>query len=176
MAFKERLGAAIEPKPAEKIDVRLETSKGCHKVFDLAVRRGFAGFKVTLNAQSGEEGQHHLRNCGRSHPGFLGLDIHGEKTLQQRPILRHDSISLIRKDSELPHRIDGKTPLLFSLVKGTILEKSLDVFPAKRLLGEKTSLLLALKVVPQASYKEIFLVSELGVQPDLFTPVARSSS
>src|SRR6266516_8035891 len=120
MAFKERLGAAIEPKPAEKIDVRLETSKGCHKVFDLAVRRGFAGFKVTLNAQSGEEGQHHLRNCGRSHPGFLGLDIHGEKTLQQRPILRHDSISLIRKDSELPHRIDGKTPLLFSLVKGTI--------------------------------------------------------
>ncbi len=52
--------------------------------------------------------------------GFLGLDIHGEKTLQQRPILRHDSISLIRKDSELPHRIDGKTPLLFSLVKGTI--------------------------------------------------------
>jgi hypothetical protein len=38
---------------AEATAVRLGTSKGCHKVFDLAVRRGFAGFKVTLDAQSG---------------------------------------------------------------------------------------------------------------------------
>ena len=30
--------------------VRLETSKGCHKVVDLAGRRGFAGFEVALNA------------------------------------------------------------------------------------------------------------------------------
>jgi hypothetical protein len=43
--------------------VRLETAKGRHKVYDLAGGRGFAGFKVALNAQSGEEGQHHLRNC-----------------------------------------------------------------------------------------------------------------
>jgi hypothetical protein len=28
----------------------LETAKGCHKVFDLAGRRGFAGFEVALNA------------------------------------------------------------------------------------------------------------------------------
>jgi hypothetical protein len=32
------------------IRVRLEASKGCHKVLDLAGRRGFAGFKVALNA------------------------------------------------------------------------------------------------------------------------------
>ena len=66
---------------AEKIDVRLETAKGCHKVFDLAVRRGFAGFKVTLNAQSGEEGKHHLGNCRSSHLRLLRLDVHGKKTL-----------------------------------------------------------------------------------------------
>jgi hypothetical protein len=29
--------------------VRLETAKGCHKVFDLADRRGFAEFEVALN-------------------------------------------------------------------------------------------------------------------------------
>jgi hypothetical protein len=32
------------------IRVRLEASKGCHKVLDLAGRRGFAGLKVALNA------------------------------------------------------------------------------------------------------------------------------
>jgi hypothetical protein len=26
--------------------------------------------------------KHHLRNCGRSHPGLFGLDIHGEKALK----------------------------------------------------------------------------------------------
>jgi hypothetical protein len=46
-----------------------------------------------------------------------------------------------------------------------MLKKHLDVLPAKRLSGKKSSLLLALEVVPQARYKEIFLVSELGVQP-----------
>src|ERR1700730_4736563 len=30
--------------------VRLETAKGCHKVFDLAGRGGFAGFEGALNA------------------------------------------------------------------------------------------------------------------------------
>jgi hypothetical protein len=74
-------------------------------------------------------------------------------------------VSLIRKDSELPHRVDGKTSLLFALTKRTILEKSLDVPPSKRLLGEKPSLLLALKIVPKARYKKIFLVSELRIQP-----------
>ena len=60
----------------------LEAAKGCHKVLDLAARRGFAGFKVALNAQSGEEGQHHLGNRGGSHPGLFGLDVHGEEVLQ----------------------------------------------------------------------------------------------
>jgi hypothetical protein len=55
--------------------------------------------------------------------------------------------------------------LLFPLVKRAILEKSLDVLPAKRLLGQKSPLPLALKIVPKARYKEIFLVSELGIQP-----------
>src|SRR5580692_8031963 len=127
---------------AEKMAVRLETSKGCHKVFDLAGRRGFAGFKVTLDAQSGEEGQHHFGNCRRSHLGFFCLDIHGEKALQQRPILCHDPISLGRKDRELPHGIDGKASLPFPLVERTMLKKSLDVLPAKRLSGKKSSLLL----------------------------------
>jgi hypothetical protein len=74
-------------------------------------------------------------------------------------------VRVIRKDSELSHGVDGKTSLLFPPVKGTILEKGLDVLPAKRLLGEKPSLLLALEIVPKARYKKIFLVSELGIQP-----------
>src|SRR5580692_10890808 len=152
---------------AEKMAVRLETSKGCHKVFDLAGRRGFAGFKVTFNAQSGEEGQHHLGNCRSSYPGLFCLDIHGEKALQQRPILYHDSISLIWKNRELPHGIDGKAPLLFPFVERTILKKSLDVLPAKGLSGEKSSLLLALKIVAKARNKKIILVSELGIEPGL---------
>jgi hypothetical protein len=61
--------------------VRLEASKGCHKIIDLAGRRVFTGFEVALNAQSGEEGQHHLGNCGRSHLGLFGFDVHGEKAL-----------------------------------------------------------------------------------------------
>src|SRR5580704_7529187 len=61
---------------------RLETAKSNHKVFDLAGRRGYAGLKVTLNAQSGEEGKHHFGNCRRSHPGLFCSDIHGEKLLQ----------------------------------------------------------------------------------------------
>ena len=31
-------------------DARLETAKGCHKVLDLAGRRGSAGFEVAFNA------------------------------------------------------------------------------------------------------------------------------
>jgi hypothetical protein len=54
---------------------------------------------------------------------------------------------------------------MFSLVERAIFEKCLDVLPAKRLLGEKPSLLLALKIVPKARYKKIFLVSELRIQP-----------
>jgi hypothetical protein len=46
-----------------------------------------------------------------------------------------------------------------------MLKKILDVLPAKRLSGEKSSLLLAFKVVPKASNKKIFLVSELAIQP-----------
>jgi hypothetical protein len=55
--------------------------------------------------------------------------------------------------------------LLFPLVERTVLKKGLDVLPAKRLSGEKSSLLLALEVMPKARHKKIFLVSELGVQP-----------
>jgi hypothetical protein len=55
--------------------------------------------------------------------------------------------------------------LLFPLVERTILEKSLDVLPAKRLPGEKSPLLLALKIVPKARYKQIFLVSKLRIEP-----------
>src|SRR5580692_3153280 len=58
---------------------RLETANGCHKVIDIASRRCLTGFEVALNAQSGEEGQDHLRNCRRSHPGPFRLDIHSEK-------------------------------------------------------------------------------------------------
>src|ERR1700729_3993854 len=94
-------------------DARLETAKGCHKVLDLAGRRGLAGFEVTFNAQSGEEGEHHLGNCRSSHLWPFRLYVHGKKTLQQHPILRHDPISFIRKNSELSHGVDGKTSLLF---------------------------------------------------------------
>jgi hypothetical protein len=62
-------------------NVKLKTSKGCHKVVDLAVRRGLARFKVTLDTQSGEKGQHHLGNCGSSHLGLFGFDVHGKKAL-----------------------------------------------------------------------------------------------
>jgi hypothetical protein len=55
--------------------------------------------------------------------------------------------------------------LLFPLVEGSVLEKGLDVIPAERLLGEKPPLPLALKVVPKARYKKIFLVSEFRIQP-----------
>src|ERR1700739_165709 len=106
---------------------RLETAKGCHKVFDLAGRRGFTGFEVALNAQSGEEGQHHLRNRRGSHFRFFRLDVHGEKALQQLSISGHDAISLIWKNSELPHGVNGKASLLLPLIERTILEKGLDV-------------------------------------------------
>jgi hypothetical protein len=36
------------------------------------------------------------------------------------------------KDRELAHRVDRKAALLVSLVVGTMLEKSLNVVPAKR--------------------------------------------
>src|ERR1700686_556707 len=57
---------------------RLETAKGCHKVIDIAGRRRLTGFEVALNAQSGEEGQYHLRNCRGGHSGLFGLNVHGE--------------------------------------------------------------------------------------------------
>jgi hypothetical protein len=80
---------------------------------------------------------------------------------QKATDLRHNPISFIRKDNELPHRVDGKTSLLLPLVERPILEKSLDVAPAKRLLGKKSPLPLAFKIVPKAHDKKIFLVSEL---------------
>jgi hypothetical protein len=54
----DRLPDAIARCPGVEITARsrlrssrnLETAKGCHKVFDFAVRRGFAGFEVPLNA------------------------------------------------------------------------------------------------------------------------------
>jgi hypothetical protein len=55
--------------------------------------------------------------------------------------------------------------LLLSLVKRAILEKSLDVLPAKRLLGKKSPLPLALKVMPQARHEKIFLVAKLRIEP-----------
>jgi hypothetical protein len=170
LVWKRALPCSHEPKivpgqidDSTELIVRLESAKSGHKIFDLAGRRGFPGLEVTLNAQSGEEGQHHLRNSGRSHPGLFRLDIHGEKALQLRSILRHGVISLIRKDSELPHGTHGKTSLLFSLIERTILEKALDVVPTERLLREKTPLPLALKIVPKARHKKIFLVSELRI-------------
>jgi hypothetical protein len=37
--------------PTIPIDIlRLKTANGCHKGFDLAGRRGFAGFEIALNA------------------------------------------------------------------------------------------------------------------------------
>jgi hypothetical protein len=57
--------------------------------------------------------------------------------------------------------------LLFPFIERAMLKKSLDVLPAKRFSGEKSSLLLALKVVSQTRYKEIFLASELGIKPRL---------
>jgi hypothetical protein len=42
--------SCARPWPARVRDARLETAKSCHEVSDLAGRRGFAGFKVTLNA------------------------------------------------------------------------------------------------------------------------------
>ena len=97
--------------------------------------------------------------------GFSASMFMARRRCNSRPILRNDPISLIRKDSELPHRVDGKAPLLFPFIERTILKKRLDVFPAKRLSGKKSSFFLALKVVPKTRYKEIFLVPEFGVQP-----------
>jgi hypothetical protein len=74
-------------------------------------------------------------------------------------------MSFIRKDSELPHGVNGKTSLLLPLVERTILEKSLDVLPAQRLLGQKSPLPLALKIVPKARYEQIFLVTKLRIEP-----------
>jgi len=56
--------------------------EGLSQSFRSCGRRGFAGFEVALNAQSGKEGQYHLRNCGRSHLGLFRFDVHGEKALQ----------------------------------------------------------------------------------------------
>src|SRR5260370_40518840 len=87
-----------EGRPAPK---RSEASKDLHKTFNLAVRCGFAGFEIALNAQSGEEGQHHLRNRIGIHPGIHRLYIHGEKALQRRPVLCHDRMSFVRKNGKL---------------------------------------------------------------------------
>jgi hypothetical protein len=65
-----------------------------------------------------------------------------------------------------------KHPCCSPLIKRTILEKSLDVLPAKRLLGEEPSLLLALKIVPKARYKEIFPLGRLGETGDYSRLVA----
>jgi hypothetical protein len=43
-------GSGAAPKPTHVLIVRSETAKGCHEVFNLAGRRGFAGFEVMLNA------------------------------------------------------------------------------------------------------------------------------
>src|SRR6202043_804020 len=104
---------------------------------------------------------------GSSHLGHFGFNVHGEKALQQRSIFRYDPIGLIRKNGELSHGVHGETSLLLTLVERTILEKYLDVLPAQRLPGQKSSLPLALKIVAKARHKKIFLVSELGVQPRL---------
>jgi len=37
-------------RPSAADGLKSETAKGCHKVFDLAGRRGFAGFKIAFNA------------------------------------------------------------------------------------------------------------------------------
>jgi len=54
---------------------------------------------------------------------------------------------------------------MLPLVERTILEKSFDVLPAKRFLGKKSPPSLALKIVPKAGYKQIFLVSKLRIEP-----------
>jgi hypothetical protein len=72
---------------------------------------------------------------------------------------------LTGKNGEFPHRVDRKAAVPVLLVEGTMLEESLDVFPTKRLIGKKPPLLLGIKVVPKARYKQIFLVPELGIQP-----------
>jgi hypothetical protein len=99
--------------------------------------------------------------------GFSASIFIAEKALQLHPIFRHDLIRLIGKDSELPHRADGKASLLLAFIERAILKKSLDVLPPKRLSGEQSSLLLALEIMPKARHKKIFLVSEFGVQPRL---------
>ena len=142
----------------------LETSKGGHEVFDLAGGRGSAGFQIALNAKPRKKGQHYLRNGRGRHPGFLRFDIQREELQQQDSIPGNGPISLLRKDGKFPHRVDGEASLLLPLVKRTILEKRFDVLPAKGLFGEKSSLVLALKVAPKAGQKEIFFVSELGVE------------
>ena len=68
-----------EKRTSRNLLFELKIAEGCHKGLDLAGRRGIAGFQVALNAQSGEVGQHHFRNCRRSHLGFFGFDIHCEK-------------------------------------------------------------------------------------------------
>ena len=85
--------------------------------------------------------------------GFSASMFMARRRCKWGTILRHDPVSFIRKNRKLPHGIDGKAPLLFPLVERTILKKSLDVLPAKRLPGEKSSLFLAVQVVPQARYK-----------------------
>jgi len=124
------------------IESELEPAKGGHEISDLAGGRGVAGLQVALNAKPRKKGQHHLRNGRWGHPGFLRFDIQGEKLQQQHSILGNSFISLLWKDGKFPHRIDGKTSLLLSFVKGTILEKRFDVLPAKGLFGEKSSLVL----------------------------------
>ena len=135
----------------------LETAKSGHKVFDLAGRRGSAGFQIALNAKPRKKGQHYLRNGRWGHPGFLCFDIQGEKLQQQHSILGNSSISLLWKDGKFPHRVDGKTSLLLPFVEGTILEKRFNVLPANGLFGEKSSLVLALKVAAEGTPKRDLL-------------------
>ena len=114
----------------------LETAKSGHEVFDLAGRRGSAGFQIALNAKPRKKGQHHLRDGRWGHPGFLRFDIQREELQQQDSISGNGPVSLLRKDGKFPHRVDGETSLLFPLVKGTTFEKHFDVLPAKRFFGE----------------------------------------
>jgi hypothetical protein len=57
--------------------------------------------------------------------------------------------------------------LLFPVVEWAILEKHFDVLPAKGPFGEKPPLVLALKIVPKARQKKIFLVAKLRIKPRL---------
>ena len=52
--------------------------------------------------------------------GFSASIFLGQKLLQPRPVLCHDRMSFVRKDSEFPHRVDGKASLLFSLIERTM--------------------------------------------------------